>query len=87
MLRVVHWLFGGVAVLSAMLFVTFALAALGLINPNLKSPQQMAAISFPWSSRRSDYVGRGWQYRKAQWVCLAICLLATIVWGATDRYH
>lgn len=85
MLQAIHILSGVAAGVAAVLFVAMGVAAWALINPSLQGDDRATASLFPVSSRESDYVGRGWLYRKVQWACLGLFPLCMFVWGLTGQ--
>jgi hypothetical protein len=67
--------------LSAVLFIVCGAAAQQNINPDGDAAGRLIATFLPLSSKADDYVGRGWQYRIVQWLCMPCFLVAIFVWG------
>ena len=70
-----------VAAGAILLSLVFAVLAVNAIPDDGELASRLIATFLPLSSRESDYVGRGWHYRQAQWYCTLIFILCMLAWA------
>ena len=70
-----------IATCAALLNVISGIRAANSIPDSGELSGRLIATFLPLSSRETDYVGRGWHYRRVQVVSAVVFVLSMIVWG------
>ena len=83
MLRLTHLLLGAICGAAILGFLIFGAAAQQLIDPEGDLPTRLSRYFLPYSARHDSYVGRGWHYKKLQFLCVPVFLVAVIIFAVT----
>lgn len=70
-----------VAAGAAVLHLISGLRAVNSFADSGELSGRLIATFLPLSSRETDYVGRGWYYRRVQLVCAVVFVSSLIIWG------
>lgn len=82
MLLIIHYGSGLIAAASLVGFIAYGGVAHECLDPN-RSLDDRLTTSFTPNRRATDFVGRGWEYQKLQWVAGVLLVMSVICFFAS----
>ena len=74
---ITHYACGLLAALSLVGFIAYGAAAHAYLDPERSLDDRLTTLFTP-NRRATDFVGRGWEYQKLQWVA-GICFVIFVI--------